>query len=142
MTMICKAYCFTCGKGLHGILCGTREAVEEVDIPQETNTELNEYLLKELAKECGVELEDTASLEAIEEKLNTFAEVSGKSRDAFVGFLNSLVEDKVESGIRYFGGQIAFENKKKDHDGDGDRDSDDYMSARDKAIKSNSKTKR
>ena len=31
--------------------------------------------LKELAKECGVELEDTASLEAIEEKLNTFAEV-------------------------------------------------------------------
>ena len=115
--------------------CGTREAVEEVDIPQETNTELNEYLLKELAKECGVELEDTASLEAIEEKLNTFAEVSGKSRDAVVGFLNSLEEDKVESGIRYFGGQIAFENKKKDHDGDGDIDSDDYMAARDKAIK-------
>ena len=115
--------------------CGTREAVEEVDIPQETNTELNEYLLKELAKECGVELEDTASLEAIEEKLNTFAEVSGKSRDAVVGFLNSLEEDKVESGIRYFGGQIAFENKKKDHDGDGDIDPDDYMAARDKAIK-------
>ena len=68
-------------------------------------------------------------------KLNTFAEVRGKSRDAVVGFLNSLEEDKVESGIRYFGGQIAFENKKKDHDGDGDIDSDDYMAARDKAIK-------
>ena len=36
--------------------CGSRnEAIEEA------NTELNEYLLSELAKECGVELEDIAS---------------------------------------------------------------------------------
>ena len=111
---LCKAYCFTCGKGLHGIPLRYKRSSRRSRYSQETNTELNEYLLKELAKECGVELEDTASLEAIEEKLNTFAEVSGKSRDAVVGFLNSLEEDKVESGIRYFGGQIAFENKKKD----------------------------
>ena len=44
-----------------------------------------------------MELEDVACLDAIEEKLNLFAEVSGKSRDAVVGFLNELDEDKVES---------------------------------------------
>ena len=43
-----------------------------------------------------MELEDVACLDAIEEKLNLFAEVSGKSRDAVVGFLNELDEDKVE----------------------------------------------
>lgn len=112
---------------------GKMEAIDEV--LDETNTELNEYLLRELAKECGVELSDVSSIDAIEEKLNMFAQVSGKSRDSIVGFLNGLEEDKVEAGIRYFGGQIAFENKGKDHDGDGDVDSDDYMAARDKAIK-------
>lgn len=117
-----KDYMEACGMKSEGIV-------------QETNTDLNEYLLRELAKEVGMEVEDVACLDAIEEKLNLFAEVSGKSRDAVVGFLNELDEDKVESGIRYFGGQIAFENKKKDHDGDGDIDSDDYLAARDTAIK-------
>ena len=85
--------------------CGSRnEAIEEA------NTELNEYLLSELAKECGVELEDIASYEAIEEKLNQFAEVSGKSRDAVVGFLNGLDEDSVVGGIQMFGKKIAQEN--------------------------------
>ena len=85
--------------------CGSRnEAIEEA------NTELNEYLLSELAKECGVELEDIASYEAIEEKLNQFAEVSGKSRDAVVGFLNGLEEDSVVGGIQMFGKKIAQEN--------------------------------
>ena len=85
--------------------CGSRnEALEEA------NTELNEYLLSELAKECGVELEDIASYEAIEEKLNQFAEVSGKSRDAVVGFLNGLDEDSVVGGIQMFGKKIAQEN--------------------------------
>tara|TARA_R110001592_G_scaffold336999_1_gene622905 strand:+ start:2265 stop:3557 length:1293 start_codon:yes stop_codon:yes gene_type:complete len=111
------------------------ESLEEL-VVEGPNTDLNEKLLSELAKECGVELKDLTSYDAIEEKLNMFAEVSGKSRDTVVGFLNGLEEDKVESGIRYFGGQIAFENKGKDHDGDGDIDSDDYMASRDKAIKS------
>ena len=89
--------------------CGSKyEAIEEEG--QEANTELNEYLLRELAKECGVELEDIASYEAIEEKINQFAEVSGKSRDAVVGFLNGLEEDAVVGGIQMFGKKIAQEN--------------------------------
>lgn len=113
--------------------CGMRESMDEVlGLPE---TDLSEKLLSELAREVGQEVETLENYDAIEEKLNMFAEVSGKSRDAVVGFLNGLDEDKIQSGIRYFGGQIAFENKKKDHDGDGDIDSDDYLAARDKAIK-------
>jgi len=89
--------------------CNSMEAIEEViDEPQ---TDLNEKLLSELAKECGVELEDVTSLEAIEEKLGMFAEVSGKSRDAVVGFLNGLEEDAVVQGIKFFGAKVAEANK-------------------------------
>lgn len=113
--------------------CGMRESMDEVlGLPE---TDISEKLLSELAKEVGQEVETLENYDAIEEKLALFAEVSGKSRDAVVGFLNGLDEDKIQSGIRYFGGQIAYENKKKDHDGDGDIDSDDYLAARDKAIK-------
>jgi hypothetical protein len=113
--------------------CGMRESMDEVlGLPE---TDLSEKLLGELAREVGQEVETLENYDAIEEKLALFAEVSGKSRDAVVGFLNSLDEDKIQSGIRYFGGQIAFENKKKDHDGDGDIDADDYLAARDNAIK-------
>ena len=85
------------------------ESLEEIatDGP---STDLNEYLLSELAKECGVELEDVTSLEAIEEKLGLFAEVSGKSRDAVVGFLNGLEEDTVANGIKMFGAKIREAN--------------------------------
>ena len=78
---------------------------------EETQTDLNDRLLSELAKEIGVELKDTTSYDAIEEKLNMFAEVSGKSRDAVVGFLNSLEEDAVEGGIQMFGRKIAEQNR-------------------------------
>ena len=61
------------------------------DSIEESNTDLNEYLLSELAKEMGIELSNHDSMSAIEEKLNLFAEVSGKSRDSVVGFLNGLV---------------------------------------------------
>jgi hypothetical protein len=78
---------------------------------EEAQTDLNDRLLSELAKEIGVELKDTTSYDAIEEKLNMFAEVSGKSRDAVVGFLNSLEEDAVEGGIQMFGRKIAEQNR-------------------------------
>jgi hypothetical protein len=80
---------------------------EELEIPQ---TELNEFLLAELAKECGVELSDVDSLKAIDEKIDTFATVTGKSRDAVVGFLNGLEEDAVVGGIQMFGKKVAEQN--------------------------------
>ena len=93
-----KDYMESCG--------GTHESVEEA-----SKSEINEFLLRELAKECGVALEDQTSMEAIEEKLNMFAEISGKSRDAVVGFLNNLEEDAVVPGIQMFGKKVAEQNK-------------------------------
>ena len=73
-------------------------------------TDMNERLLSELAKEVGVELENLESYDAIEEKLNMFAQVSGKSRDAVVGFLNGLEEDALTGGIQMFGKKIGEQN--------------------------------
>jgi hypothetical protein len=90
--------------------CGSKyESVEEEGqtIPE---TDLSENLLSALAKECGVELSDTSSYDAIEEKLNMFADVTEKSRDAVVGFLSSLEEDQLESGIKMFGAKVAEAN--------------------------------
>ena len=81
--------------------CGMSEATE---LPE---TDLNPSLLSELAKEVGVELESLDNYEAIEEKLNGFAEITGKSRDAVVGFLNGLEEDALVRGIQMFGRKIA-----------------------------------
>jgi hypothetical protein len=91
--------------------CGMKhESIEEEGeyIP---DTDLNDSLLRELAKECGVELTGTESLEAIEEKLESFAKVTEKSRDAVVGFLNGLEEDAVSNGIKMFGAKVAEQNK-------------------------------
>jgi len=91
--------------------CGMKhESIEEEGeyIPE---TDLNDSLLRELAKECGVELSGTESLEAIEEKLESFAKVTEKSRDAVVGFLNGLEEDAVGNGIKMFGAKVAEQNK-------------------------------
>ena len=89
--------------------CSTRESVEE-EIVEAPETDLNEFLLRELAKEVGVELADSESLNAIEEKLEMFAKVTGKSRDAVVGFLNGLEEEKLETGIKFFGAKVAEAN--------------------------------
>ena len=69
-----------------------------------------ENVLRILAKECGVELKDTTSYEAIEEKINAFSSVSGKSRDAVVEFLNSLDEAALLAGVQMFGRKIAEQN--------------------------------
>ena len=87
--------------------CGMKES-EALVFPE---TDINEFLFKEMAKEVGMELENVDTLKAIEEKLNMFAEVSGKSRDAVVGFLNGLEEDAVGSGIQMFGKKVAEQNK-------------------------------
>lgn len=81
------------------------------DMVQEPETDLNEYLLRELAKEVGMELDNVDAIKAIEEKLGMFAQVSGKSRDAVVGFLNGLDEDAVAGGIQMFGRKVAEQNK-------------------------------
>ena len=87
--------------------CGMRES----EAPEFPTTDIGEFLFKEMAREVGMELEDVDTLKAIEEKLNMFAEVSGKSRDAVVGFLNGLEEDAVGSGIQMFGKKVAEQNK-------------------------------
>lgn len=69
-----------------------------------------EHVLRILAKECGVELKDTTSYEAIEEKINAFSNVSGKSRDAVIEFLNSLDETSLLAGVQMFGRKIAEQN--------------------------------
>jgi uncharacterized protein YoxC len=86
------------------------ESLEEIAV-EGPNTDLNEYLLSELAKEVGVELTDPSSIDAIEEKLGLFAEVSGKSRDSVVGFLNGLEEDALPQGIKFFGAKVSEQNK-------------------------------
>ena len=88
---------------------GSCESIEEIAVDG-PNTDLNEYLLKELSKEVGVELTDPSSIDAIEEKLGLFSEVSGKSRDSIVGFLNGLEEDALSNGIKFFGAKVAQHN--------------------------------
>jgi hypothetical protein len=94
-----KEYMDECGSG------AVMASAEGVD------SDLNERLLAELAKEVGVEIVDTSSYDAIEEKLAQFAEVSGKSRDSVVGFLNGLEEDALTAGIQMFGRKIGEQNK-------------------------------
>jgi uncharacterized protein YoxC len=94
--------------------CGSHsESLEEI-ATEGPNTDLNEYLLSELAKEVGVELTDPSSIDAIEEKLNMFADVSGKSRDSIVGFLNGLEEDALSNGIKFFGAKVAQHKTNED----------------------------
>ena len=77
---------------------------------QMSSKNVAEQVLRVLAKEAGVDLVNTTSYEAIEEKLNGFAKASGKSRDAVVEFLNSLDEAALLDGIQMFGRKIAEQN--------------------------------
>ena len=97
-----KNYMDECSSGM------IAASVEEDTVSPQTD--LNEYLMSELAKECGVEINSVESYDAIEEKLNAFAQVTGKSRDAVVSFLNGLDEETIVSGIQMFGRKIAEQN--------------------------------
>ena len=68
---------------------------------------LTDSVLRGLAEEVGIAVEDLESYDAIQEKLDMFAEVSGKSRDSVIGFLNGLEEDALPQGIQMFGRKIA-----------------------------------
>ena len=91
--------------------CGSAHESIVTDVQPLPETDLSEVLFREMAKEVGMEITDVDSLKAIEEKINMFAEISGKSRDAVVGFLNDLEEDAVPGGIQMFGAKVAEQNK-------------------------------
>ncbi len=110
-----KEYMDECsmGEGLAGGTMGATIGNTITGMPahnQLASKNVAENVLRLLAKEAGVELKDTTSYGAIEEKLNNFAKVSGKSRDAVVEFLNSLDEAALLSGIQMFGRKIAEQN--------------------------------
>ena len=110
-----KKYMDECsmGEGLAGGNMGATVGNTITGMPahnQMSSKNVAENVLRILAKECGVELKDTTSYGAIEEKINSFSEVSGKSRDAVVEFLNSLDEAALLSGIQMFGRKIAEQN--------------------------------
>lgn len=71
---------------------------------------MNERLLRELAHVMGVSLKDARAYQQIEEKLNNFARVSGKSKESVIGFLNGLDEAALPPAIRMFGLKIAEAN--------------------------------
>jgi hypothetical protein len=93
-----KKYMEECGSGY----------MEETSLMPETD--MGEMLIRELAREVGIKLEGMTSYDALEEKLAQFAEASGKSRDAVVGFLNSLDENSIQGGIQMFGRKIGEQN--------------------------------
>jgi len=110
-----KSYMDECsmGEGLAGGNMGATVGDKITGMPSHnslSSKNVAENVLRLLAKECGVELKDTTSYEAIEEKINAFSSVSGKSRDAVVEFLNSLDETALLAGVQMFGRKIAEQN--------------------------------
>ena len=89
----------------------SKNAVEDAVLEDGADTGLNSALFDALANEVGIATHQPGCLAAIEETLATFAEVTGKSRDAVVGFLNELDEDAIGSGIKMLGKKVAKENK-------------------------------
>jgi hypothetical protein len=87
---------------------------------------MNERLLRELAHVMGVSLKDARAYQQIEEKLNNFARVSGKSKESVIGFLNGLDEAALLAGIQMFGRKIGEANA--------------FVDARRKAIATGEKT--
>ena len=72
---------------------------------------MSDALIAEMARELSMKVEDTETLGAVAEKISMFAEVSGRSPEAIVEFLNGLNEADMVSGIQMFGRKVASENK-------------------------------
>lgn len=68
---------------------------------------MSDALIAEMARELNMKVEDTETLAAIAEKISIFAEVSGRTPEAIVEFLNGLNEGDMVSGIQMFGRKIA-----------------------------------
>lgn len=81
------------------------------DSVQNNHTPLSELALRGLAEEVGVNIEDVDSYDAVANKINVFANVSGRTSESIVRFLNDLDEDTLPKGIKYFGAQVAEANK-------------------------------
>ena len=72
---------------------------------------MSDALIAEMARELNMRVEDTETLGAIAEKISMFAEVSGRTPEAIVEFLNGLNEGDMATGIQMFGRKVASENK-------------------------------
>lgn len=72
---------------------------------------MSDALIAEMARELNMKVEDTETLGAIAEKISMFAEVSGRTPEAIVEFLNGLNEGDMATGIQMFGRKVASENK-------------------------------
>ena len=94
------------GKALGAIAGGTAGAL----VGDELTDSVSEKVLRAMSEEIGIKIEDVASYDAIAEKLNMFAGVSGKSPNTVVRFLDELDEDTLPQGIKYFGAQVAEAN--------------------------------
>lgn len=94
------------GKALGAIAGGVGGAL----VGDELTDSVSEKVLRAMSEEVGIKIEDVASYDAIAEKLNMFAGVSGKSPNTVVRFLDELDEDTLPQGIKYFGAQVAEAN--------------------------------
>lgn len=90
-----------------------------------TETELGTSLMRRIANECGIALETMESLREVELKVQEYADVTGKSRNAVIEFLENLDADQLGTGIRMFDAKVAEANK--------------FMAARQAAIDSGEK---
>lgn len=94
------------GKALGAIAGGVGGAL----VGDELTDSVSEKVLRAMSEEVGIKIEDVASYDAIAEKINMFAGVSGKSANTVVRFLEELDEDRLPEGIKYFGAQVAEAN--------------------------------
>ena len=109
--------------------CGEGHYEEQLTPPVNTNVEDSEDLTISMLDEVEDELE-------LDEYFDDYKDIDHSDRDEFDGRKSRVVGVYRNDSNS---AQNFEEGEKKDHDGDGDIDSDDWKSARDKAIKSKKK---